>query len=154
MLAALKKPLLEEAWKLNKRFFGKSLTAFAIVDRTRGNSRADNKQPSKISFQLTTSRFGDALTVGCEQLSLGERDFGDLWQKKIRIKSDMNLCDMSHLIAIQIFHAEVKFTKATVTSQQEPSIISKEDSDFEFHMRLLASTTHNVTRDVNWMFGL
>lgn len=156
MLAALEQPLLEETWKLNERLLCKSLPAFAVVYWTCRNPWADDEQSSKISFQLTTSSFGDAFTVGCKQLSFGERDFSDLWQKrkKIRIGFGMNSCAMSHLVAIQSFHTEVKFTEATITSQQRPSIISEEDSDFVFHMRLLASTTDYVTWDVNWMFGL
>lgn len=58
----------------------------------------------------------------------------------------------TYLVTVQSFHAEMKLTEAAEASQQKPSIIGKEDSDFVFYMRLFSGATHDVAWDVNWMF--
>lgn len=55
----------------------------------------------------------------------------------------------THLFTVKRLHAQMELTEAAEASQQEPSIIGKENPDFIFHVSLLAGPSHDVAWDVN-----
>lgn len=81
VFARLEQALLEEARvQLDQGDLGQTGAAFALVDRTVRNLRADDQQPPDVGFQLPAAGFRHRFRVGCEQLAPRERDGGDLYR--------------------------------------------------------------------------